>query len=337
MSIFVSCTGCLKQLKLPDNAAGRKVRCPLCQTTFVAQTPAEEIEVLELVEPAPARPAPQAVSRPSAVLAAPPPVPPVRSAELPAESPDDALPDDDRGSPPGGNRAGWRKVHAGLGLILLAIILSIAGAVLLAGASFLIAMVGAAGAQQMNQGFNPGRAFNPNQFNNPNAMAAANGNGLGVFLGAAMLIPLLTIALGLAVFVTFLVGHAFCMLVPAAKGNGGFARGLSVAAFCSFSSVTGAWVGTILHYFYLWSVCHALKKPIMARNVSNFMWAHVIMVAGLFLGFLLGIVIGTMGLTVVAGFWIVGLMLLTGLGSLALFIWYIVLLVQIRAAIEPVI
>ena len=164
-----------------------------------------------------------------------------------------------------------------------------------------------------------------------------NAEGLGVLLGAALLIPLLAGAVGLAVFVSFLVGHAFCMLVPAAKGNGGFARGLSVAAFCSFASVTGAWVGTILHYFYLWSVCHALKKPMMARNVSNFMYAHVILIVGLFVGFLLGIVIGTMGLTVVAGFWIVGLMLLMGVGSLALFIWYIVLLVQIRAAIEPLI
>ena len=330
MSIFVSCTGCLKQLKLPDNASGRKVRCPMCQTTFVAQTPAEEIEVLELVEPAPvpARPAPPAAPRPSAVIAAPPPAPKPRPAEEVADEPPQ---DADLGGPPGGSKAGWRKVHSGLGLILLAIIISIVGAVLLAGGSFLMAMLGAAGAQQLNPGVNPGRGFNPN------AMAAANGNGVGVFLGAALLIPLLAGALGLAVFVSFLVGHAFCMLVPAAKGNGGFARGLSVAAFCSFASVTGAWVGTILHYFYLWSVCHALKKPMMARNVSNFMYAHVILVAGLFIGFLLGIVIGTMGLTVVAGFWIVGLMLLTALGSLGLFIWYIVLLVQIRAAIEPLI
>ena len=324
MSIFVSCTGCLKQLKLPDNALGRKVRCPMCQTAFVAQAPAEEIEVLELVEPAPVppRPVPPVAPRSSAVIAPPPPAPRPRHSEEVAEDP---LPEDDRGGPPGGSRAGWRKVHSGLGLILLAIILSIVGSVVLLGVSFLMTMLGAAGAQQLNQM----RVINAN--------GVAAGNGLGVLLGAALLIPLLAGAVGLAVFVSFLVGHAFCMLVPAAKGNGGFARGLSVAAFCSFASVTGAWVGTILHYFYLWSVCHALKKPMMARNVSNFMYAHVILIVGLFVGFLLGIVIGTMGLTVVAGFWIVGLMLLMGVGSLALFIWYIVLLVQIRAAIEPLI
>jgi hypothetical protein len=73
----------------------------------------------------------------------------------------------------------------------------------------------------------------------------------------------------------------------------------------------------------------------MARNVSNFMWAHVILVCGMFLGFLTGVILGTLGLTVVAGFLIIGIMMMAGAGSLALFIWYIVLLIQIRAAIEP--
>lgn len=300
-------------MKLPDNAAGRKVRCPLCQTTFVAQAPAEEIEVLEMVEPAPTRPAMPAMPRPASAV--PPPMPPVRTPAPVPEAPEETPPEDDRGSIPGGNKAAWRKVHSGLGLILLAIVLSIAATVLLLGGSFLMSMLKVAGAGPVNLG--------------------GGANGLGALMGVAMLIPLLTIGLGIGVFVTFLVGHAFCMLVPAAKGNGGFARGLSVAAFCSFASISGAWVGTILHYFYLWSVCHALKKPALARNVSNFMYAHVVMVAGLFLGFLIGIVLGTLGLGLVAGIWLMGLMALMGLGSLGLFIWYIVLLVQIRAAIEP--
>ena len=142
-------------------------------------------------------------------------------------------------------------------------------------------------------------------------------------------------AVVLTIVILFLVGHAFCMLVPAAKGNGGFARGLSIAAFCSFSSVSGAFVGVILHYFFLWSVCHALKKPSLAGTVSNFIYAHVILVIGTFVGFLLAILLGVLSLTVLAGFGIIGVLVLNGLGSLGLFIWYLVLLVQIRSAVEP--
>ncbi|MBU6294648.1 MAG: hypothetical protein KJS91_08175 [Planctomycetes bacterium] len=329
MSIHVSCTGCLKQLKLPDNATGRKVRCPMCQTTFVAQ-PAEEIEVLELVEPAPSKPVPPPVPRPSATIATParPSAPPPRPAEAsPGETPDNHAADEEPSAVPGGNRAGWRKVHSGLGLILLSIVLAIGAALALIGVSLLLAMTGLAAAQA-NGGFNRGGA-------NPIGMGPMNREGMAALAGATMLVPLLAVGVGVSVLATFLVGHAFCMLVPAAKGNGGFARGLSVAAFCTFASVTGSWVGTILHYFYLWSICHALKKPSMARNVSNFMWAHVILVCGMFLGFLTGVILGTLGLTVVAGFLLVGIMMMAGAGSLALFIWYIVLLIQVRAAIEP--
>ena len=154
-------------------------------------------------------------------------------------------------------------------------------------------------------------------------------------IGAAALVPLFMVGLVLTIMILFLVGHAFCMLVPAAKGNGGFARGLSIAAFCSFSSLFGSFVGIILHYFFLWSVCHALKKPSLAGTVSNFMYAHVILVIGTFVGLLLSILLGVLNLTVLAGFGIMGVLFLNGLGSLGLFIWYLVLLVQIRSAVEP--
>ncbi len=39
----VTCDGCKKALRIPDTAAGKKVRCPLCQAVFTA-LPLMEIE-----------------------------------------------------------------------------------------------------------------------------------------------------------------------------------------------------------------------------------------------------------------------------------------------------
>ena len=35
MPIMVSCPGCSTQLKAPDNAAGRQIQCPKCQTAIM--------------------------------------------------------------------------------------------------------------------------------------------------------------------------------------------------------------------------------------------------------------------------------------------------------------
>jgi LSD1 subclass zinc finger protein len=338
MSLFVSCTGCFKQLKLPDNAAGRKVRCPMCQTTFLAQGPApvvEELEVLESIEP------PPVAKRSSAGRSSVPPPSPGRAkatsvqdalkkaaprrSEREEEPPEEDMASSQESSTPGGNRAAWRKVHSGLGLILVSIILSIVGSLLLVGMTFLMRMISFSNAQV------PGNPM-PMGMGRDSSPSMAAGFGM---IGAAALVPLFVVGLVLTIMILFLVGHAFCMLVPAAKGNGGFARGLSIAAFCSFSSLFGSFVGIILHYFFLWSVCHALKKPSLAGTVSNFMYAHVILVIGTFVGLLLSILLGVLNLTVLAGFGIMGVLFLNGLGSLGLFIWYLVLLVQIRSAVEP--
>lgn len=337
MALFVSCTGCFKQLKLPDNAAGRKVRCPMCQTTFLAKGAApvvEELEILESIEP------PPVANRSSVGRPAVPPPPPGRAkatsvqdalkkvaprrSEREEEPPEDDTASSQESGTPGGNRAAWRKVHSGLGLILVSIILSIVGSLLLVGMTFLTGMIAVSNSQ--GPGMNVARM-----------QQGPPPSSLGTFgmVGAAALVPLFVVGLVLTIVILFLVGHAFCMLVPAAKGNGGFARGLSIAAFCSFSSVSGAFVGVILHYFFLWSVCHALKKPSLANTVSNFMYAHVILVIGTFVGLLLAILLGVLSLTVLAGIGIMGVLVLNGLGSLGLFIWYLVLLVQIRSAVEP--
>jgi LSD1 subclass zinc finger protein len=79
----VACTGCPKRLRVPATAAGKKVRCPACQTVLVVPFPLEDddIPVAEVAEIAPAAPPPAAAAdpfdffagEPAAPAAGPPP------------------------------------------------------------------------------------------------------------------------------------------------------------------------------------------------------------------------------------------------------------------------
>ncbi len=53
MPISIVCTGCDKKLKVPDAAAGKKIRCPVCKTVLEVPPPEEELEKPDedLVEP----------------------------------------------------------------------------------------------------------------------------------------------------------------------------------------------------------------------------------------------------------------------------------------------
>lgn len=86
MHALITCSGCQKQLRIPAEALGKMVKCPLCTATFLAQ---------EAGQPAPAAAAPAATPRPSAAPAAapkpaapvpPPPKPTPAPAPPPAES-----------------------------------------------------------------------------------------------------------------------------------------------------------------------------------------------------------------------------------------------------------
>jgi LSD1 subclass zinc finger protein len=47
---IIQCGSCQRRLRLPDEAIGKKVRCPACQAVFVATAAPEEPPVAELVE-----------------------------------------------------------------------------------------------------------------------------------------------------------------------------------------------------------------------------------------------------------------------------------------------
>src|SRR5262245_2075109 len=65
MPLLTRCPHCQKSLRVPDHAAGKKIRCPVCSEVFTAE---EDIPVAHPVE----LPEPQAVT----VAPLPPPLPP---------------------------------------------------------------------------------------------------------------------------------------------------------------------------------------------------------------------------------------------------------------------
>src|SRR5438105_1940293 len=63
----ITCSACQKMLRIPDSAAGKKVRCPACQAVFL--TPAtivtpDPIPVAKLLSPETAIAAPPSVPSP---------------------------------------------------------------------------------------------------------------------------------------------------------------------------------------------------------------------------------------------------------------------------------
>ena len=51
MPISITCTGCDKKLKVPDAAAGKKIRCPACKAVIAVPMQEEFVEPDDLVEP----------------------------------------------------------------------------------------------------------------------------------------------------------------------------------------------------------------------------------------------------------------------------------------------
>src|SRR5262245_24576049 len=68
MSISVACSKCAAKLNAPDTAAGKKVKCPKCQTVLTVPEPlAPEFEVVDEAEPQPVK---QPTAKPRAVVKA---------------------------------------------------------------------------------------------------------------------------------------------------------------------------------------------------------------------------------------------------------------------------
>jgi predicted Zn finger-like uncharacterized protein len=71
MPLEVSCPGCSGQFRVPDTAAGKKIRCPKCKGAIdvpsgqpLVQGPAPDVEIKPSVTPARQRPAPAKLETP---------------------------------------------------------------------------------------------------------------------------------------------------------------------------------------------------------------------------------------------------------------------------------
>jgi predicted Zn finger-like uncharacterized protein len=114
MPEIVQCPQCVRQLRVPDDLLGKKVKCPTCGSNFVAEAP----------------PAPE--SAPASAPPAPQPSPPGdQTADRPPQYDDDYADDDRPLSPPRGHRRdatphrgpliliiGILSIVTGLGVIL---------------------------------------------------------------------------------------------------------------------------------------------------------------------------------------------------------------------------
>jgi phage FluMu protein Com len=56
MPISMTCSNCNKTLKVPDDLAGKKVRCPACKTVLAVPVPEEDVEAIEEEAPPPKKP-----------------------------------------------------------------------------------------------------------------------------------------------------------------------------------------------------------------------------------------------------------------------------------------
>jgi predicted Zn finger-like uncharacterized protein len=231
MPVITACPDCSRQLRVPDELRGKKVRCPSCKVIFMAEGPADNA-ASGAAEAAPRRAAPR-----DDFIEQPPP----RGLPPPRQEPDydrreardefdaDEQPrgrrlheDDEYGNEnvrgPVGDRAAWHRVALGLVLILISIAVSIIIPFVTAGGG---AVIGAMAAS--NAGAPSGRPIT-----NPMALSGARGSFLALTIFATLLHT--------ANACLKCYGHYLGTSVPDKPGTGLKARAL--ATFGLFSAWT---------------------------------------------------------------------------------------------------
>jgi predicted Zn finger-like uncharacterized protein len=355
MPTIVQCPKCDKQLRVPDHLLGKKVRCPGCHETFVAE---EDLPVAPLLEDdqeeeqppvrrrsAARRPQEEDFEEEVAVRKRRPARRPPVEEDEDEDVPDESAPEEDYEDEPRPRQSvDWYKVRTGIGLVLLSICIAI--------------MTGAIG------GAIGGAAAR--------AAAPAGGGGRG-----ETALKLILGLMGLAADGTALIGYLFCLSAPTKNNartlaivtlvlaavsllftgiefilsltDAGQAPGMSRAVLLMIGILIGL-IKLFVFLFFLRAVARCLKDRSLAKNIKNLMILY---------GTALGGFIVTMVLVLVT---VAGMMaavaqqgaapapgVLRGLGGIALTmvcwgcvdlllllggaIWYIVTLVQVRTAI----
>jgi hypothetical protein len=240
MPEITRCPDCSKNLRVPDDLLGKKVRCPGCNIMFVAQVGAGVHEHAASSAPAPAPRSPaynsEFRSGPPAPSYQPryddrPPPPPRRDEEYDRDRDydrdrpryrDDF--DDGLRRPPRDLAKSWRGVRMGLNLVLIGSWLNLAmwGVIIIGAGLFLLAGVSLFGSVAS--------ASTPDRMAR-NAFGGIAGIGLGI-----LLFGLVVVTMDLAEVVLRLIGYGMCMQVPSNRDSG--AKPFAIAAFsCAAGAV----------------------------------------------------------------------------------------------------
>jgi hypothetical protein len=382
MPVITACPDCGRKLRAPDEFAGKKVRCPGCQSVFVvsgdpeaAPETAPAMEGIE-TEPRSRRPSP------------PPPTEEDRERQYEEEPSFQEEPllgrrlheDDEYGDENApvqrGNRAAWQKVASGLNFVIASIAILIG--------SYFVMLMGFLAIGMM--------AANFSQVAGPGTtVLAAPGARTGFVILMLGAILMQAVTYGVKVY-----GHYLGMSVPA--GSGTRLKSLAVATFGLFAVMAGMWLsaagigfvtspgtgfsmnplsslgggfgtiativsaglnligslcylaGFIVFILYLRGVARAVRRKDLANNAKYYL--IIVIVAVIVAVVLGGMAVAALGFAAVTGsgpggqpgagatgaaigggLLFLGLTCLGSVGSLALFIWYIVLLFRMRSAV----
>jgi hypothetical protein len=345
MPEIVKCPDCNRSLRVPEDLLGKTVRCPSCQVTFKAQAgpaepPAPPLPKMEIEEDEE-----RAVTRK-----------PRRKtfedhddSDQEREEPDEPEWEDeleeDRPAPRKrkGRKGEWRKVRTGLTLILIGIFTQLV-ALLFIVIGLIVVMGGIANAGP--QGGGPG----------PGANAGLVGGGLVMCVGGIMIF---------GAFITSVIGNIFCVYVPPLNGARALAItsliliGLSFLAACGggvynatsnpgrgggagganpFSGIGNllSLAQMVVFIFFMRQSAVTLREHGLARRLIFFLvYSAVAVVASI--AMIVVVVFSAINLVAGGGAGFggaaLGGLIVVGLLLLGMFIWYIVSLFMMRAAI----
>ena len=370
MPEIIACPDCGRQLRVPDTLLGRKVKCPGCGVNFTAGVAASEPPPA----PKSVAAAPRAARRPALRNEEDEPPrrrrrdeeddePPRRRRraeeddELPTRHDEDEFAEDDFADSPRPLRDAWKKVRLGLTWVIISIWVylgsigvsiiggmasrsrTVSGVVSTTGSGFfgLVLIVGLIGLVFLGfkvTGHGFGMAVPPKRNN------SARGLGIATFIlaaaGAALTLVgnILTMVEGVEIMTSGYSPNA--LFANSATGRTGILAGLTLLA------------AHIVYLFYLRSICFAVRKDGLASTVTTFMIAVGSLILACILIFVVMMFMmgasmdmamrgnTVSGANTVWGTALIGgaLMCVAGLIGLGLFVWYIVILHQIRAAVD---
>jgi hypothetical protein len=328
MPEIVACPDCGRKLRVPDDLLGRKVKCPGCGVNFVAS-----------------------VAGPASAAVSSAPARPKRDDYEPAPRQDDYEPDV---SSKRSVKDGWKRVRSGLGFVLTSIWVFIGvfvlkiliGWVLVASLTastgvWLSFMVFSAFGDMAVVGLDiTGLAFCMGA--PPNKRYPVRGLGMTAFIlsasfGAVSLLHHVIYLVSLSDAITTYSVNPFAAI--------GSLQSLNMAAVLELLGYVIHLAAFITFLFFLRAACQAVKKDKLGTTIVTYM----LVVGGVvFLAVVVSVLIVALAGAVAfsstsirgaqgaasLGILLIGFWCLLGLAFLGLFIWYIVLLFQVKGVVD---